>query len=1421
MSLYYNTGAPTPTTRNTINEVAVTYGIRDFLLNLNLLPQYPQISTSINGSPRIGEPVLDTSISPGTVLVPIGLPLETNGIIWKDLNVIYNTFQNDPSLANILEEIDYLPALSNPDFGPAIWPTNSQYPIGANSQIDQYGLKAKTEIAEYRKDNVIKNLYLDSTSQIDVADFITMFPLDISQQLGNYLDTFGGLNQGGAAGNQTINVIGSVLNGQGVGLGAGGSVIPNFDFKSSLAGRVLGAAGFVKDTKLGNVGAQQLALALANNAAFNVQQELLGALNVRENIYSLIKDGEVAEFRPNYKITVPSSLGGQILNGVTRVLGFQIPRSYLSEDGSLFQTENGDIANIQRANAMIENTGKGQVKSLLKSMLQNISVNSSGSTNPFRVGYAPAFNDKTGQPMSNAKIYAYYLTNGEGTVNGDVTKLLGNSGDIIPSISYLREQMTSDSGFKSPEELFVGVGNELNLGYNNRKISDVGFSWSSENGEAVNKVSGVSDFEILTGLDTNNIKGDVKSLLVKTQQLFNSKGMKTLVSVKGEMNNNSTQIKSANNDGISKGSAVLSEANYDLQTGRVAGPLSDADTTFCRSWTTLDRYDRLKDLIRDKPLYEDPIYPYRNKTQGSVLDGPFVKIAPYSNVTTTDPKKFMFSIENLAWSDNVKKLPECEVGPGDLITNKKGRIMWFPPYDLQFSENNTVNWEESNFIGRGEPVYTYNNTKRSGQLSFKIIVDHPSYYNAFRGEKGPDDNYIASFFAGCIDVDPRWTRVLNKSTFDEIVTGNADIVEPPKKVSLNDPVKPTTMAVYFPNDVIEITDKYENGLSGGTVNLTIDYTSNPRGEGYGLGRYKADITQENINGNTTEWPDRFNYGLNSFSMTPYNAPSTINGASIFGYKNPDYDEAMIAFLKECKYAVVEVSGYASPQGDPASNTELAKKRANEVVTELINRWAAGIGVSKEELAKRIYEKGSKPLTSTGCKVQSKSDPNPPTDMKECKLDRRAEINVNFNQQLKAEIEKALQPEPKILKRRDRVLTTEITSKIYTECDYFEKLMGDDNKFVFDDIRSKIKYFHPAFHSMTPEGLNSRLTFLLQCTRQGPTFGEYDVNNLAFGRPPICILRIGDFYHTKIVIENINIGYEPLVWDLNPEGVGVQPMIANVDISFNFIGGSALLGPINRLQNALSFNYFANTQVYDPRADYLSVKTTDNTTSENQTSTDPSTPNSTSNNVNLPSYQLNLGTEDVSNLVTKKQTESIRELNSQETDQVKSEENTNSGTENTPAPPNSTTTGTDEEVIRCVRIESYRELNDGDDTIQIGLGFYPPEDKPNLKFSLSGDKIFKGQLSLERLNTSNVNNINDFITARKNTETSVMFKGYEEYPIQSTSKSWVVEIQLTENDIDFLLKAKNDNSQERYSLGFKWNIQDAKSSVGYSSASVNK
>ena len=36
-----------------------------------------------------------------------------------------------------------------------------------------------------------------------------------------------------------------------------------------------------------------------------------------------------------------------------------------------------------------------------------------------------------------------------------------------------------------------------------------------------------------------------------------------------------------------------------------------------------------------------------------------------------------------------------------------------------------------------------------------------------------------------------------------------------------------------------------------------------------------------------------------------------------------------------------------------------------------------------------------------------------------------------------------------------------------------------------------------------------------------------------------------------------------------------------------IGGSSLTGPINKLQNAVSFNFFANTEVYESRSQFWS------------------------------------------------------------------------------------------------------------------------------------------------------------------------------------------------------------------------------------------
>jgi len=1126
----YNTSSPTPSGKNSINSITVAYGIRDTLLNLNLLPIFPY-TTKMNQlpSPRVGEPYLDTMVGNGSVVAPFGLPLETEGIFRKEFLTMLNKYKN---FDDTLVSIDYI-------ISPTLNPQSIPY-----SNDEYNSLMNKTILNEYLKKATIKNLYLDVDKQVDAADWISLNVNSTSQQLSSYLDNYGNLNLGGNASVNAIDVVGSVLNG-GLGIAKGG-VIPNFDIRSTLAGRILGATGVINDTKLGMIGGQQLALALSNNAAFNIQQDLLGKLNAKDNILGLIKNGKTVGFRPNYTITTPSSNLGGALDYTAKILGFTLPKSLLSANGSIFQDENGNAENIDRANAMILNTGKGQVVALLSNIKANLTVNSINST--FRSGYAPAYQDDKGKEaisVSESKLYAYY--NDE----GHFVNLLSSTDGVMPDISINKIKKISDSGFKSPEETFTGPTG--NPGYDNRKLSDTGFTWTSGNGDAVNNIGNFDE-----------IIGDKKSILSKTQKLFNSVGMKTIVTNKGDMNKKSSQIETANGGGFSKGSAVLSALMYN-EDGSYSGLKLDASSTYCRSWATNGRYDHVYNLIRHRGLDSIPSVARRH-IEGSVLDqNGMPKIAPYKG-QVEDPKKFMFSIENLAWFDSIQDLPQCEVGSGDLVSGKKGRIMWFPPYNIQFSENNAVNWDANNFIGRGESVYTYNNTERSGTLSFQIIVDHPTYVNSFRGSNGPSDNYVASFFAGCIDPTSKMAEKLTVSEISSLALASV-IVPIIKNVEVN--VDPISFNIYFPNDTYtKIVPNYENGLGDGSP---INYFDNQSGLSFGIGAYRKEVTP----GITEQWDDNTNYGLNGFGNPSNNGEKYINidGTEYKGWLDAGLIPAIKAYLT--KYGgtfSVKIKGYASPQGKEGSNVKLAIGRANTIKTILKAEFDT-------EFPKLIFEAlESEPILSSGCIVGKGSA----VSTKECKLDRRASIIISFN----AESTDEAKSKNVIDNGNRTTISTKITSKFLDECNYFEQLKQND-PFIFDSFREKIKYFHPAFHSTTPEGLNSRLTFLLQCTRQGKTLEKQGANNLAFGRPPVCILRIGDFYNTKIIMDNVGIEYEPLVWDLNPEGIGVQPMIANVSISFKFIGGSTLLGPINKLQNALSFNYFANTQVYDPRADYIS------------------------------------------------------------------------------------------------------------------------------------------------------------------------------------------------------------------------------------------
>lgn len=627
--------------------------------------------------------------------------------------------------------------------------------------------------------------------------------------------------------------------------------------------------------------------------------------------------------------------------------------------------------------------------------------------------------------------------------------------------------------------------------------------------------------------DDNNyliskIKYSPNSVLNKTQNLFKNNNIKTLINRTKQQSNIDEIQSSVINGNISKGNAVT----------------TDGGQSFCRTWTTRDRYDRVQSLQKHRELYGNEYHKRRKNSEFSILDNNgFPKISPYATDNISDKgelKKYMLSIENLAWAepDIYKKLPDCERGngvPSDGKGRKRGRIMWFPPYDISFNDNAAVDLNTSNFIGRGEPIYTYNNTERTSMLSFKVVVDHHSLMNENwnQGKIDIDDNEASTYLFGCKEIPP---ITINETEENIETVSEDDPIENSEEINID-------YNLYFPNDSYTIDTQYETG----------DGIKEPtESDGYFS---EVGTTQSNIT----------DFGLNSEIFT---------NIDIGEFENE---------LDTCKSCKIVIKGYASSQGSGedkvSKNQELSLRRAEETKTFLMTN----LSLNEDDFTKITVEgEGETSKNLSGIEYWDE----------EAKKQRYVSIEITNDPE-------KISDEPDNNAETNEVQTSEIDPEtFYNECKYFRKL---EDTFVFSKLSEKLDYFHPAFHSTTPEGFNNRLNFLHQCTRQGPTNMEGKPNNLAFGRPPVCILRIGDFHHTKIMITNLTIDYEPLVWDLNPEGIGVQPMIANVTLNFNIMGGSSLQGPINQLQNAVSFNFFANTEMYDQRSN-----SGDNYNNENDT-----------------------------------------------------------------------------------------------------------------------------------------------------------------------------------------------------------------------------
>ena len=617
-------------------------------------------------------------------------------------------------------------------------------------------------------------------------------------------------------------------------------------------------------------------------------------------------------------------------------------------------------------------------------------------------------------------------------------------------------------------------------------------------------------------------------------------------------------------------------------------------------------------------------------------------------------KKYMFSLENLAWATSnspglaVSDLAVCERGPNG------GRVMWFPPYNLTFNESVQANWTPNDFIGRPEPIYTYKNTSRTGTLTWDIVVDHPSILNvivnkvlANETNKTRVDSILDSFFAGCRKYD---LYELAKKYY----TINPNDLFQIQQAITSKEITREQMQFAVSTITVDAQVAGANGAGNGSGGANSSSTPPPGSPAYFMEKYAQigfyfgnDFPKPKTSPNYTEEYNRYTSSTNK-ALYASKSNGTQLTRAFDTMVTPNYviaQQMAIDIAEQIKNSesgsvtLIVDSSCSAPQTE-AYNLALSTRRIDSVIKFFAENAATKDYVKQQKL---IVKRGqgfgettsSSPLVSktTQPPYALPLTPNLPavncTDTNGTVVggDTMASTEVfttnamacrrAYISEIKSTLKSPPPAPPNPIKQTQTVVTGNVvttTEKVNTtetvvvprdniskrvlrallsECDYFE-VIKEETPMVFDNLKDKLKFFEPAFHSMTPEGLNTRLTFLQQCMRPGDTIpvvksiGGRDVleynnaTNTAFGAPPVLILRVGDFFNTKIIPTSLTIAYEGL--DINPEGIGVQPMIAKVTMAFNFVGGSGLKESVDKLQNALTFNYYANTEIYDDRAD---------------------------------------------------------------------------------------------------------------------------------------------------------------------------------------------------------------------------------------------
>jgi hypothetical protein len=866
----------------------------------------------------------------------------------------------------------------------------------------------------------------------------------------------------------------------------------SFDFSNSIIGRQL-----QPQTPLVKIANSMLAKQLQYQIGSNAKRELVPIISFA-NLFDKNDATKFIKLRKDFSIT-DNLYQSRALNFVSEITGYQAPinpfkfgniygeRNSTSQElyNSLGSGQKDVINNLLNKNYYTPTIAgyDANHSSIIKSKSKYFNITFSNTDN-----YPTIFGLTSTDPRNidrlnllNDKIYSEQV---------ELRKTLTTNPN-----EYINQPATNEDyyGKTNRNSKNISIDAEQNFGLNDFKgitVTDTG----------INNISiPNSTNELHWGLNEEDTRFNVKTgLLYYTKNLIQALGT----------NNNIDQTKKQFKN--SKGEII----------GYNGSPASEV-----RQHTVADQYNRYGKLIRfiGNGQYDVNENSVINKTV-------FPKIHPIlSDDGAINNKNLFFSIENLAYQINENgdvqgvtyqvdginrnlNLPLCERG------QQNGRLMWFAPYDIQFNETSSANWDSTPIIGRGEPLHSYASTERTGVLSFKMIIDHPKQMN------GLSYSELVRFFAngegGSISPSVEDIDKLNAARNELEKT----LIKPNKVTTTQVTRDKDNAVVYYFKNAESTVDSSELGYE------MMDKSN-----------------QYNIDGSPN---DALNINFNT------------NVSDII---------SLLRNSNESELIKLEFIGYTSQLAGTEFNETLALERAIALKDhiEFEYQLITGKDFATSNIEVILTSKGEKDAGEIGKLPENINNPT-------VKQERRASVNIKYN-------EKTVQIDVNLTAdevRRNEVIQSQINAivkKITQLSNDCYMPLPNYNDFIPRGWEQN-GIFKPSFHSQTPEDFHKRLTFLHQCTRQGIAVSN-NVINSAFGRQPVCVLRLGDFLHTQIIMDSINFDFTDSMWDMNPEGMGMQYMIANITMNIKILGGQSLGAPISSLQNALSFNYYANSTYY--------------------------------------------------------------------------------------------------------------------------------------------------------------------------------------------------------------------------------------------------